>query len=149
MDTKETRHVLDELMQTLKDGDEGYTKAAEELSKSTRPDLSAHFIACAKQRRDFHNELSGITADLGGEPSEKGTVIGTLHRGWMAVKDAMSGDDPESVLKAAEKGEEHAVAQYEEACKADLSTDVRTIVERQFRDVKAAKAKLTMLAEAA
>lgn len=149
MNTESTRDVLDELLHTLKDGDEGYTDAAEKISESNRPELASHFIACAKQRREFHQELSGLSAEIGGDPSDKGTVAAKLHRGWMALKDAVSGDSPEGVVKAAEKGEEHAVAQYEKACKADLPSDVRVVVERQYRDVQTAQAKLAMLANAA
>jgi uncharacterized protein (TIGR02284 family) len=149
MDTKSTRAVLDELLHTLQDGDDGYTKAAERIAESNRPELSAHFIACAKQRREFHKELSELSEGIGGEPSEDGTVAAKLHRGWMAVKDAVSGDDPDGVIKAAESGELYALARYQEASEADLPPMVRVVVERQYGEVRTAEAKLAALVRGA
>ena len=62
--------------------------------------------------------------------------LGALHRGWMSIKDAVSGDDAKGVLDAAEQGEDHAKSEYADALKSDISAHLRTVVERQATQVK-------------
>ena len=60
-----------------------------------------------------------------------------VHRGWMSVKDVLAGTgDPEGVLDAAEQGEDHAKSDYAEALEADISPELRTVVERQYTAVQ-------------
>ena len=54
-----------------------------------------------------------------------------MHRGWLSLKDALTGDDAGAVLKAAATGEDHAVSEYEKALEMDLSAGFREVVARQ------------------
>ena len=63
-------------------------------------------------------------------------MAGKLHRGWMSLKDALAGSDPDGVLEAAEQGEDHAVGEYDKALKAEISQPLRVVVERQAAEVK-------------
>ena len=45
----------------------------------------------------------------------------------MALKDALSSDDPQGVLDAAEQGEDHAVKEFQSALDADLAQDARAV----------------------
>ena len=49
------------------------------------------------------------------------------------------------MLKAAETGEDHAVSEYEDAVKMDLSAGFREVVVRQQADVRAAREELRAL----
>jgi uncharacterized protein (TIGR02284 family) len=129
--------VTRELLETLKDGEEGFAQAAARLASSDRPELAERFRQLASERAKLINELTGLAAQYGDHVSdESGTMTAKLHRGWMAVKDAISGSDPAGVLGAAEQGEDHAVSEYEDALKANLSPELRSVVERQYADVK-------------
>lgn len=132
------RRVTKDLLQTLEDGKEGFARAAERLAESDRPDLSTKMRAFSEQRARFSAELAQMAASYGDDIDEDGSMAGALHRGWMAVKDAIAGSDPHGVLDAAEQGEDHAVSEYRDALAKDISPNLRVVLERQFLDVQEA-----------
>ncbi len=136
-----------DLIETLKNGEEGFQKAAEKLADSSRSDLSAEFMTYSQQRARFSSELATIARTYGDQVAERSTLPGAVHRGWIAVKDALSGSSPEAVLKAAATGEEHAVGEYEDAMKADISTELRAVLARQFSAISATRNRVKTLAE--
>lgn len=128
--------VTKDLMQTLADGRDGFEHAAERL-KDDRPDLGAKMREFSEQRASFHGELESMAARYGDDIDEEGSTAAAAHRGWMSLKDAITGSDAEGVLDAAEQGEDHAVAEYEKALEQDdLSSELRTVVERQSTAVR-------------
>lgn len=132
------RSVTKDLIETLEDGKNGFAAAADKLADSDRPDLSATMRQFSDQRARFSAELEQLAADYGDDIDEHGSVAAAAHRGWMAVKDALSGSDPEGVLDAAEQGEDHAVSEYEDALAQDISPELRVVLERQFAEVRRA-----------
>ena len=140
--------VTKDLMQTLEDGKDGFTRAADKLAESDRPDLSTKMRAYADQRAAFSTELETLAATYGDDIDESGSVAGAIHRGWMSVKDAISGSDPDGVLDAAEQGEDHAVSEYEDALGKDISPELREVVQRQFTGVKQAHDEVRALRDA-
>ncbi len=127
-----------DLIKVLEDGKNGFAKGADKLSESDKPELASTFQQFSRQRATFEAELRELAAAYGDQLEEKGSVIGAMHRTWLSVKDAMSGDDPSGVLDAAEQGEDHAVAAYDKALEQDLSPSLRAVVERQGAAVRAA-----------
>ena len=128
--------VTKDLIETLEDGREGFTKGADKLADSDRADFAATFRELAAQRARFTTELRDLAAQYGDHIDEDGSMLGSLHRGWMSIKDAISGDDPQGVLDAAEQGEDHAKGEYADALKADISPHLRTVIERQAREIE-------------
>lgn len=135
MSTSTDEKVTRDLIETLEDGRAGFTKAADKLAGSDRSDLAAVFREFADQRARFADDLRRLAAQYGDPIDESGSMAGALHRGWMTIKDAVTGDDPDGVLDAAEQGEDHAKAEYADALEADISPHLREVVERQQRDV--------------
>lgn len=127
--------TIADLIQTLEDGKNGFATAAEKLSDASTPELANRFKAFSAQRAQFVQELDAFS---GQSTSERGSVGGVLHRSWLALKDAVSGSAPDGVIEAAEQGEDHALAVYDKALGEDLSDGLRTIVERQYTEVRAA-----------
>lgn len=133
------RRVTKDLIETLEDGKEGFARAADKLADSDRPDLSSKMRHYSEQRAVFSAELDQMAAAYGDDIDEDGSLGGAVHRGWMAVKDAIAGSDPEGVLDAAEQGEDHAVSEYQDALENDdISPNLRSVIQRQFTDIKAA-----------
>lgn len=131
--------VTKELVETLEDGRVGFEKAAERLRGTDRADLASQFQEISAERGRFAEELRGLAASYGDEVKDSGTVAATVHRGWMAVKDQLSGSDAKGVLSAAEQGEDHAVREYKKALENDeISPTLRTVIERQYASVKQA-----------
>src|SRR3954463_10856274 len=98
--------VTKDLIQTCRDGEEGFAKAADKLAKDGRDDLATRFREFSDQRAGFAAELEKLAAQYGEDDSKSGSVAGAVHRGWLSVKDTISGSDPEGVLDAAEQGED-------------------------------------------
>ena len=141
--------VTKDLIETLEDGKAGFTKAAERLADTDRADLAPRFHEFAAQRGRFADELRELAAQYGDRIDEDGSLAGSLHRGWMAIKDAVTGDGAEQVLGAAEQGEDHATSEYRDALAEDLSPHLRAVVERQQRDVVSAHDEVRALRDRA
>ncbi|WP_235498914.1 PA2169 family four-helix-bundle protein [Knoellia sp. Soil729] len=62
-----------------------------------------------------------------------------MHRGWISLKDALTGADAAGVLGAAVTGEDHAVSEYETALEQELSAGFREVVARQHQAVVSAR----------
>jgi uncharacterized protein (TIGR02284 family) len=137
--------VAKDLVETLKDGRQGFTAAADTLRDSDRPELAATMQRLAEQRAQFATEIVDLGHDYGDDVDASGSAGGALHRGWLKVKDAVTGDDAGSVLGAAVSGEDHAVGEYEKALGADLSDGFRTVVQRQHSSIVAARDEVMRL----
>ncbi len=127
-----------ELMKTLEDGRDGFAAGAEKLEKDDEAALAQTFRDLGARRGQMADELRTIAASYGDQIDESGSILAKAHRGWMAVKDAISGSDPDGVLEAAEEGEDYAVEQYEEALTVDVSPEFKVVLERQFAEIRAA-----------
>lgn len=140
--------IAKNLIQTLENGKLGFEAAAEKLD-TERPDVAASFRTFAQERATMSTELASIAAAYGDDIEQRSTVAGALHRGWIAVKDALTSDDATAVINAAETGEAHAVKEYEEAvADTDVSPEFRVILARQLASVQAASAYVRGLASA-
>lgn len=140
--------VASDLMKTLEDGKDGFAKAAA-LVEQGSPELCPTFLRLSEQRRSFYDELHKMAKDYGDPIEASGTIAAAFHRGWMTLKDAVSGSDPSGVLDAAVQGEEHAVKTYETALESsDLSSGLRLVLVRQMDDVSKAYIEVKALRDA-
>ena len=138
--------VLNNLIETCKDGQNGFQTAAEGV---TRSDFKSLFYEYSQQRAQFAGELQAEVRRLGGDPEQAGSVAASLHRGWINIKSAVTGKDENSILAECERGEDSAVSNYKDAlADADLPADVRSIVERQSAQVKEAHDRIRNLERA-
>ncbi len=132
---EEAVSVMNDLIETCRDGEQGFKTAAE---RADRPDLKALFSTLATQRATFKHELEVQVQRIGGEPADMGHVAAAAHRGWMAVKSALSTDDDAAILDECERGEDFAKKAYTEALGKSLPSDLRPLVARQADDVRTA-----------
>jgi uncharacterized protein (TIGR02284 family) len=148
MSTSTDEAVTKDLVETLEDGEKGFAQGAEKLEETDAPELARTFREFSGQRATFSAELRGLAADYGDKIDESGSAAAALHRGWMSLKDALTGSDPKGVLDAAEQGEDHAVKAYRKALDEDISAELRAVVERQSAEVKAAHDRVKSLRDA-
>lgn len=142
------KNVASDLMQTLEDGKDGFAKAAGLVEQSS-PEIRDTFLRLSQQRSSFYDELHTMAEDYGDPIEASGTIAAAFHRGWMTLKDAVSGADPSGVLDAAVQGEAHAVKSYETALESsDLSSGLRLVLERQRDDVLTAYIEVKALRDA-
>lgn len=136
MNQADTISILNGLIETLKDGQHGFHVAAGDVKS---PELKTLFEKFSLQRSQFAGELQQEAIRLGEkEPEETSSAAGVLHRGWINLKSALAGGDEHAILSECERGEDAAVAGFQGALEKELPQNIREIVERQYRDVKAA-----------
>ncbi|SEC94061.1 conserved hypothetical protein [Nocardioides exalbidus] len=137
-----------ELVETLKDGERGFADAAEKLGDGEHSAWATTLARLSEQRAGFWREIVDLGHDYGDDVDESGSVAAAVHRGWISLKDALTGDDADAVLKAVSTGEDHAVSEYEDALKMDLSAGFREVVVRQQAAVVAARDEVAALRSA-
>ncbi len=130
--TKDYISTLNGLIETCKDGEQGFRSAAEGVQ---RADLKTLFHEYSRQRAQFASELQVEVARIGGSPEKSGSVSGAVHRGWIDIKSAVSGKDDHAILEEAERGEDVAVKSYREALATDMPADFRSIVQKQSEEI--------------
>lgn len=133
MTNDDTISILNNLIETCKDGETGFTTAAESLQN---PAIKAKFLEYARQRATFCRELQDEVRKLGGDPETSGSVSGSLHRGWLNIKSTITGKDDHAIVAEAERGEDIAKAAYEDALKEALPAAVMSRVQHQATQVR-------------
>ena len=132
---EEVISTLNGLIETCRDGQEGFRAAAEGVRGAELREL---FHGYARQRARFAGELQDEVRRLGGDPERSGSLVASLHRGWMGLRAALEGGDDRAVVSECERGEDAALAAYRSALDTDMPAGVRAMVERQFAEVKEA-----------
>jgi uncharacterized protein (TIGR02284 family) len=127
--------VLNSLIETCKDGQEGFRNAAENVKDA---DFKSLFSELSMQRQQFVSELQTLVRGLGEGMEETGSVAGALHRGWIDLKASLTSGDEHAILSECERGEDSAVAEYREALEhGDLPANLRAVIRQQFMGVQA------------
>ena len=146
MNENDAVSVLENLIETCKDGQKGYQEAA---SKVKRSDLKAFLNEQSLERSRFAGELEAELIRLG-KPDKKvsGSVAGSLHRAWIDTKVGLGGGD-KTILEWLENGEDKAKDAYQKAVTGDLPENIAQIVRRQAARVQAAHDKVKSLRDSA
>jgi len=127
--------VVSHLIERCKDGQKGYKHASEDIQDQ---DLKHLFRQYSVQRDTMITELQDALHRMGQTQDESGSVEGKVHRTWMDLSSALLNKDRKQVLNECERGEDYAVSAYDKALKADLPTELKTIVQKQYQQVKEA-----------
>ncbi len=131
--------TINGLIQTCKDGQEGFQESAEGVQDSQ---LKTVFYELGQQRAQFVGELQGLVRELGGDPENSGSFSGAIHRGWINLKSVVTGKDDGAILNEAERGEDVAKNAYKSALEQNLPANVATTVQNQYSAVQAAHDKV-------
>lgn len=124
--------TLNGLIETCKDGQEGFKQAAEGVEDSQ---LKSLFYGYGQQRAQFAGELQAIVRELGGDPENAGSFTGAIHRGWVNIKSAVTGQDEGAILNEAERGEDAAKSAYKDALEQSLPANVYSVVQSHYTAV--------------
>jgi uncharacterized protein (TIGR02284 family) len=138
--------TLNGLIETCKDGQDGFKEAAEGVERS---DLKSLFYEFSQQRAQFAGELQSLVQTLGGDPEDSGSVAAALHRGWINIKSAVTGKDEAAILNECERGEDSAKNAYKGAMEEALPANIIETVQAQYVAVQAAHDRIKALRDAA
>ena len=146
MDENNAISVVENLIETNKDGQKGYQDAAEHVKRS---DLKTYFNEQSLERARFAGELETELVRLG-KPDKKvsGSASAAMHRAWIDTKVALGGGD-KTILESVEKGEDNAKDTYSKALTGSLPGNLMEIVRRQAASVQRAHDKVKMLRDTA
>ena len=134
MDRDDVISTLNDLVETSKDGEEGFRTCADNVKN---PTLRTFFLEKAERCREGAAQLQQIVREMGGDPERSSSMAGAMHRFWVSIRSTLAGMDDHAILAECERGEDAAKTSYENALKENLPGDVRMVVERQYREVVA------------
>ncbi|QIX60017.1 PA2169 family four-helix-bundle protein [Hymenobacter lutimineralis] len=147
MEAKVTQALVNELLETLKDGQKGYAEAMTDVED---PQLKETFKKYAAQRSEFITELEDQMFKLNLKPEEESSVTGTVHRAWINLKGALTSKDNKSILNECERGEDYAKAAYNKAAEAqDLPADLKSVIQKQASGIREAHDTIRALRDSA
>jgi uncharacterized protein (TIGR02284 family) len=146
MDENNAINVVENLIETSKDGQKGYQDAAQHVKN---PELKAYFNEQSAERARFAQELQSHLSTLG-KPDKKvsGSVGGAMHRAWLDTKANLGGGD-KSILESVEAGEDTAKDTYNKALAGTLPDSLQEIIRRQATSVQRAHDKVKLLRDSA
>ena len=135
MDKDDVVDTLNDLIETCKDGEEGFRTCAEDIKNA---DLKSMFTTAAQRCAQAASELQMEVQRLGGKPEKSGSLSGSAHRRWVDIKSAITGKDDHAIVAEAERGEDVAKSAYENALKEALPGTAQTLVQQQSVKVRQA-----------
>lgn len=133
MDNDKVISTLNNLIETCRDGQEGFKEASENAKNA---ELKSFFLEASRERARCVGQLQQEVRTLGGDPENSGSTAGALHRVWIDIKGTLTGKDDTSILNEAERGEDSAVEAFQDALKEGLPANLRSTVQQLFSEIK-------------
>ena len=132
MSQASSRDVLNQLIESCRDGEHGFRHAASLVTDQT---LQSLFNEMADQRQRFAAELLPHAQRFGDPAAAEGTAGAAAHRRWMGARSTLSGHDDGSMLAETRRGDALTVLAFKSAVERGLPATVRDLVERQFTEL--------------
>lgn len=137
--------VVSDLVRTLEDSSRGFTQASDRLGQMGYPDIAARFADFAEERAMLNQELRTVAQDNGihlGEDALSGDT-------WIDLTDdALTDDDANAVLRAAESGEDRTVEEFDRVLSyGDVPPELEPTVRRQVAEIRSARNEVTAFLE--
>ena len=133
MNREDVISTLNELIETCKDGEDGFRTCADGVKN---PALKTFFEEKTERCALGGAQLAAKVRALGGDPEQGSSTAGMLHRFWVNIRSTISGMDDEAILDECERGEDSAKEAYEEALRQGLPPGVRVMIAKQYQEVK-------------
>ena len=134
MAERTARGIVNDLIETCRDGARGFQNAAT-LVKD--PALEALLLDLADKRFAVAAELEPHAQRLGGEAAAQGTAKAALHRGWMDLKSVLTSHDDQAVMTEVRRGDAVSLRVFEQALGGPLPPSIRDRIEEQQRRMRA------------
>jgi uncharacterized protein (TIGR02284 family) len=131
--------TLKDLIETLRDGHEGFTELGHHLQDGA---AKRFFLEETQVRAEYAAELENELHRMGVKDVKVGTSTSSkAHRFWGELKAKLGGGD-HTLLATAEQGEDVAKKSYADALKEDLPLPVRELLDRQYEHIQLAHDKV-------
>ena len=133
---------LNHLVSIDKNSEAGFNNAAGHVRNS---EIESLFRGYAKQHAKFAAEIQEEVERLGGNASNTGTVGGTIHRGWMDLKSAVSGHSVGAMLTSCQDGEQSAESAYLDMLELKPTGKILALLEKHLQQIKEIRTRLARL----
>lgn len=145
MATADDITVLNTLIATTLDSVKGYEEACED-GDGSHAEL---FRTMAGDRRQVVSALQSQVRALGGDPEDDGSTMGTVHRGFMKLKEMVVARDEQAIIEEVERGEDYLKAKYKTALESDaLDSATRAAIETAYTSVRAGHDRVSAIKHA-
>jgi uncharacterized protein (TIGR02284 family) len=146
MDNARTIRLLQELVDTCRDGQNGYRDAADHVTDSH---LREFFNEQSLARAGFAGELEQEIIRLGkADPDTSGSAAAAIRRAWIDFRSELGGGDT-TILASVESGEDSAKAAFEKVLREpNLREDLTMLIRRQVTSIMAAHDHVRSLRDA-
>jgi uncharacterized protein (TIGR02284 family) len=139
---RELVDILVDLRETNVDRQKTYEAASDNISDTRLRNTFSNLI---EQSRRFITEIERELKNLGEQTSAKGSIKGSLHRGFLEIRSAFTSNDDRVMLEESIRGEKMAVDNYDDVLNRDLPPNVQQLVSKQFGDIKQNLSELNTL----
>jgi len=141
--THDVISALNDLLETCRDSEEGFRHAGRHVSDR---EIHLLFDNYARQSAEFAAELEAEVRRLGGDPGEHSVFDGLAHPGWITIARKLTGEDEAAVMAECDCGVDALERSYANALEKELPSAVRSLVERQHRQVREVSDRVHALA---
>ncbi|TQD39756.1 ferritin-like domain-containing protein [Haloflavibacter putidus] len=133
---KEVASNLNQLLEKTYDAEKGYKEAASNVKNAK---MKNFLEEQAKQRYDFGHKIKEEIKAFDEKPDKGGSATGSLHRTWMDVKTAVSGNENETVMEEVQRGEKAAIEDYDDIlADKDLPPSTKSLLQEQRQKIEQA-----------
>lgn len=144
---KETVNNLQALLEKNYDAEKGFKKAMVNAKDSN---LKNFLMKQAAQRDRFATEITQELRNLNEEPKESGSFTGDLHRTWMDLKTAVSGNEDEAVLEECIRGEKASAEEYNDKLQNhSFPTQIESVLQKQASEINQTLSRVKRLEDLA
>ncbi len=137
-----TVSTLNQLIETAKDGQNGFQAAANDCTDATLKQILMQF---SRERGRFAVELESFAEKQGQESEQTESLSAAVHCGWINLRSTLSTRDNLAVLEEWERGEDHAVQQYLDALQTRQLGNAAAVVEKQLDQMQKAHQQIRNL----
>lgn len=139
MSERTARAVVNDLIETCRDGERGLQNAAALIKDGA---LETMLLDLAAERSGFAAALEPHAQRLGGDAAAQGTAAAALHRGWMDLKSVLTSHDDQAVMAEVVRGDALTLRVFADAISGILPPSIRDVVEEQERRLRAGHARI-------
>ena len=136
------RGIMNHLIETCRDGQQGFHAAASHVENG---ELKSLFEEMAAQRGHIADVLVPHANRLGGENTHEGTGAAALHRRWIDIKSKLRRHDDNAILAEVERGDGFTLHAFQEALEGMLPPDSRDVIQGFYDELREAHGKIAGL----
>ncbi|WP_244228198.1 DUF892 family protein [Mucilaginibacter kameinonensis] len=132
--TEKALDVINDMIKINNDRAAGFEKAGKDLNED-ESGLITVFNKLSEESRENVAELTGLAQQFGEDAAEGTSTSGDLHRAWIDIKSAFTGNDLNAILNECERGEDAAKTAYKNALdpENELSPELEQVLFAQQR----------------